>query len=345
MSHQLNVGIIGCGYWGKNYVRLFNEMLETNVSVVCDKNPQVERSICERYSNVAFTTEYDDVLNMPEVDAVVIATTATQHYDVAQACLQAGKHVLIEKPITSNSLDGDELVRLAAQNNVKLMVGHIYLFNSAIQQAKQYLGDPQLGKLHYIYTQRTNLGPIRDDVNVSWDLAPHDISILNYFMDSAPEWVNAVGQNLSSSHHVDVVFITLGYPNGTIGHIHVSWADPSKVRDIVIVGSQRRIYLNDMDPQEPIRIFERGLQPSAEQTELENRFTIRDGDIISPRVKLSEPLRAQCQHFVDCVVNDKPILTHGASGVDVVRVLEAIDESIASGGQRIVLNQLAEAVH
>lgn len=341
MAKELKIAVVGCGYWGQHYVRLFNELNQSIVVAVCDKNPAVRDNIIARYPHIEFTTNHQDLVSRDDIDAVVIATIATQHHTVAKDCLIAGKHVLVEKPITSTAEQGLELVRLAEQKRVKLMVGHVYLYNTAVQQAKTYMHDASLGQLHYVYTQRTNLGPIRHDVNVVWDLAPHDISILNYLMDAPPIWVSAIGHNLSTSPYVDVSFITLGYPNNIIGHIHVSWADPSKVRDIVIVGSQRRIYLNDLDPQEPIRIFERGLQPSAIEYNLENRFTIRDGDIISPRVKLREPLREQCQHFVDCILNNQIPLSHGRNGLEVVQVLEAIDESIAANGQRI---QLLESV-
>lgn len=335
MTEKLKIALIGCGYWGQNYLRLFNDLPSTEVSLVCDQNPSIRNKVLDKYPETDFSLDYQDAVSRNDIDAIVIATITTQHFHIARDAILAGKHVLIEKPMTSTAAEGDQLVRLAAEHNVKLMVGHIYLYNSAIQAAKTYLHDPLLGQLHYLYTQRTNLGPIRHDVNVVWDLAPHDISILNYFMDSEPEWVSAVGQNLSNSEHADVAFVTLGYHNNVVGHIHVSWADPSKVRDVVIVGSQRRIYLNDMDPQEPIRIFERGLEPSAEDESIENRFTIRDGDIISPRLKLSEPLRAQAQHFISAIKNDTVPISDGKNGASVVRVLEAIDKSIKLQGQRV----------
>lgn len=342
MEAKLNVALIGCGYWGKNYLRLLNDLEDSNVVMVCDQNPAVKDTYLAKYPEIEFTTNHQDVVNRDDIDAVVIATITTEHYNIAADCIRAGKHALIEKPLTSTAAQGEELVTLAEEHGVKLMVGHIYLYNSAIQRAKEIMHDERLGQLHYLYTQRTNLGPIRHDVNVAWDLAPHDISILNYFMDAEPEWVSAVGHNLSTSEHADVAFITMGYPGNVVGHIHVSWADPSKVRDVVIVGSQRRIYLNDMDPQEPIRIFERGLEPSAHDTTIENRFTIRDGDIISPRLKMSEPLRAECQHFIDCVVNDETPLSHGESGASVVRVLEAIDKSIERNGARVMVGASEE---
>lgn len=345
MSKKLNIALIGCGYWGKNYLRLFEESYQTNIALVCDKNPRVQDMVASNYPGVEFSTDYRAAVANWEIDAAVVATVTEQHYAIAKDLIAAGKHVLIEKPMTTKASEGRHLIELARERNVKLMVGHIYLYNSAIQQAKQYLKESDLGKLHYFYTQRTNLGPIRHDVNVVWDLAPHDVSILNYFMDSDPLWVSAVGQNLSSSKHADVAFIVLGYPDNVVGHIHVSWADPSKVRDVVIVGSHRRIYLNDMDPQEPIRIFERGLEPSAEDTALENRFTIRDGDIISPRVKLSEPLREQCNHFVNAILQDREPISNGQNGVSVVQVLEAIDQSMQDNGRRINIGEQMEVVY
>lgn len=342
---KINVALIGCGYWGKNYLRLFNDMPEATVLAVCDKNEQIKAMVDEKSPHTLFTTDYRDVLNMADVDAVIIATITTSHYEIAKACITAGKHVLLEKPMTSTAAEGRALVRLAKEYNVKVMVGHIYMYNSAVQYAKQYLNNGDFGQLHYLYTQRTNLGPIRNDVGVVWDLAPHDISILNYLLDATPIWASAVGQNLSSNPQVDVAFITLGYPDNVVGHIHVSWADPNKVRDVTVVGSQRRIYLNDMDPQEPVRIFERGLEPSATDKNIENRFTIRDGDIISPRLSLSEPLREQAYEFINSILDDTEPLSNGENGVAVLSVLEAIERSMKQYGHRVEVTTALEVAH
>ncbi len=339
MSSPIGVAIIGTGYWGKHYVRLFGEIPTTEVVAVCDKSEAARNNIAARYPDVNLYEDFRDVLALDSVDAIVIATTATHHYDIAKECIAAGKHLLVEKPITIENAHAEDLVRLAAEHNTKLMVGHVYMYNSAIRQAKAYIDEGQMGQMYYVYTQRTNLGPIRNDVNAVWDLAPHDISILNYLMGSAPTWVSAVTHKISSSEFEDVGFINLVYPNSVMGHIHVSWADPSKVRDVVIVGSQQRVYIDDLNALEPIRIFEKGLQTSATDHTLENRFTIRDGAIISPRIQLREPLREQCMHFIDCITNDKKPLSDGQNGLEVVQVLNAIDASIAAHGERVTLGE------
>jgi predicted dehydrogenase len=214
------------------------------------------------------------------------------------------------------------------------MAGHTFIYNSGIRKIKDYVDQGEVGRVYYIYSSRTNLGPIRHDVNALWDLAPHDVAIFNYLLDSVPAWVSAIGARVLKNRREDVGFISLGYPNGIVGHIHVSWADPNKVREVVVVGSDKRIAFNDLNPIEQVRIFEKSVWADEEEASSygEYHFLVRDGNIISPRIEVSEPLKNQCTHFLDCVARGGRPLTGGREGRDVVRVMEAIDRSLKRGG-------------
>jgi len=336
VAAPLRIAVVGCGYWGMNYVRIFNELLESRLVAICDGRSERLREVGSRFPGVQLTTQVDDIIAHEEVDAVVVCTEATSHYQVARRLLLAGKHLLIEKPLTTTSADAQSLIDLAEQQSAILMVGHTFVFNSGIQKVKEYVKMGQ-GRVYYLYARRTNLGPIRHDVNALWDLAPHDIAIFNYFLDSAPEWVSAVGGKVLRNCRHDVGFISLGYPGNILGHIHVSWADPDKAREVVVVRSDRRIVFNDLNGIEQVRVFEKGIR-TVEEEPLnygEFRFEIRDGDIISPRIKPSEPLKNQCRHFLECVRLGQRPVSGGVEGRDVVRVLEAVNRSMECNGQQV----------
>jgi predicted dehydrogenase len=268
--------------------------------------------------------------------AMVISTPTSSHYEIAKACLQAGKHVLVEKPLATTVEHCEELIQLATRAKRVLMVGHTFLYNAGIKKLKEIISKEEFGKMYYLHATRTNLGPIRQDVNAAWDLAPHDIAIFDYVLGALPTHVSAVGSILLENKWEDVVFSTLTYPDNVIGNIHVSWADPNKVREIVVVGSSQRIVFDDMNNLERIRVFEKGIAPELEAGSYgEFRLLMRDGDIISPKVEASEPLKNQALHFLDCVANDKIPLTDGKNGLDVVRVLIAIDESLRKQGSPV----------
>ncbi len=249
----------------------------------------------------------------------------------------AGKHVLVEKPMTTNIEQAQRLAEVVEKTQKVLLVGHIFLYNSGIRKMKEYITDENFGQIYYLSATRTNLGPIRHDVNVVWDLAPHDVSIFGYLLDAQPLWVSATGSKALKNDRYDVTFITLGYPNGVIGNIRVSWIDPNKVREIVVVGSQKRIVFDDLNNQEIIRIFEKGVslvgQPDSYGEFL--RFAVRDGDIISPKIDITEPLKNQCRHFLDCIINNCTPLTGIQNGQDVVRIITAIHKSLAKNGSSI----------
>jgi predicted dehydrogenase len=346
IAYPLRIAVVGCGYWGMNYVRIFNELLESRLVTICDGRSERLLEVGGRFPGVHLVTNVEDVASDPEVDAVVVCTEATTHYDVTRRILSAGKHVLVEKPLTTTTADAQELIALAESKSAVLMVGHTFVFNAGIQKVKEYVQAGN-GRVYYLYARRTNLGPIRHDVNALWDLAPHDVAIFNYLLDSVPEWVSAVGGKVLRNCRHDVGFISLGYPGNIIGHIHVSWADPDKAREVVIVRSDRRIVFNDLNGVEQVRVFEKGVSTLEEEplNYGESRFEIRDGDIVSPRIKPTEPLKNQCRHFLECVRQGQRPISSGAEGREVVSVLEAVNRSIECKGQQVEVERNNHYAH
>ncbi len=345
-SRPMGIAVIGCGYWGMNYVRIFNELTESRVVAVCEQSPERLKEIARRFPNVYLTTQIEDVISQPDVQAVIVCTEATSHFNVTRRLLLAGKHVLVEKPLTTTSSDAQKLIELADSQSATLMVGHTFIFNAGVRKVKEYVQQDS-GRVYYLYARRTNLGPIRRDVNALWDLAPHDIAIFNYLLNSTPGWVSAIGGKVLGNCRDDVGFISLGYPNNVLAHVHVSWADPDKAREVVVVKSDRRIVFNDLNGVEQVRVFEKGVSPVEEEplNYGEFRFQIRDGDIVSPRVEPAEPLKNQCRHFLECVRTGKSPLSNGTDGRDVVRVLEAMNRSIELKGLQVLVEDQADYVH
>ena len=331
---MISIAVIGCGSWGINYVRVFSEIPDSKVLLVCDISEGRLRVVRERYPLVGTTTNWEEALTNKWVDAIVVATNATSHFQVARQCLLSGKHVLVEKPLATTVADVEALIQTAEERKVILMVGHTFLYNAGIRKVKELISTNDFGRVYYLHATRTNMGPIRDDVNALWDLASHDVSIFNYLLDEQPEWVSAVGsQRLSNDRH-DIGFATLNYPGGIIGNIHASWLDPNKVREVVVVGSKRRIVFDDLNNIERVRIFEKGVSPAELEADSfgEFRLLVRDGDIISPWVETSEPLRNEASHFLECITTGKPPFTDGRNGLEVVRAMSAIDESLRQNG-------------
>jgi predicted dehydrogenase len=328
------VAVIGAGYWGTNYIRIFGELGDARVVVVCDSRgdrlDEVRRTL-----PVKVTDDPAEAVTAPEIDAVAIVTDASTHRHLAGMALEAGKHVLVEKPLATTSKDASELIHLAENNGRTLMVGHTFLYNPGVRAVKEYVAAGELGDIYYLYSQRTSLGPIRSDVNAIWDLAPHDIAILDYLLDLTPDWVSAVGANPVRHGPEDVGFITLGYPGGIVGHVHVSWADPNKVRTVVVVGSEKRVVFNDMDSVEQVRVFEKGVKQVDDSNSArrgEQTLQVRDGAIMSPPIPALEPLKNQCGSFIHAIRGRETPITDGTQGREVVRVLEAVDKSIARHG-------------
>jgi predicted dehydrogenase len=336
-SSRVGTAVIGCGYWGMNYVRVLSELPECQLIAACDQRHDRLLEVSSRFPRVRVSTCVGDVIRDPQVDAIVICTEATTHYAVSSACISAGKHVLVEKPIATTLHHAEELTALAESNSVTLMVGHTFIYNSGITKVKEFITNPR-ADVYYLYARRTNLGPIRRDVNALWDLATHDIAIFNYLLESGPSWVSAVGGKVLRNCREDVGFVTLGYGGNILGHIHVSWADPNKARETVVVCSDKRIVFNDLNSLEQVRVFKKGVCLIDDEKPMnygEYRLQIRDGDILSPRLEIAEPLKEQCRHYIHCVNTGEPPLTGGQAGVEVLRVLEAIDRSIRMQGTRV----------
>jgi predicted dehydrogenase len=336
---QLGVLVVGCGYWGRNYVRIFQEMPSTRVVAVCDQSLDRLGSIAAEFPGVKLVQDLEVALTLPEVECAVVATPATTHFEVASKCIEASIPVLVEKPLTTDSEKAEELTRLARSRDVTLMVGHTFVYNAAVGKVREYMDSGSLGDVYYMYARRTSLGPIRTDVNALWDLASHDVSIFTHLLGCDPEWVSAIGSRVLRNEREDVGFVSIGYPGGIVAHVHVSWADPNKTRELVVVGSNKQVVFNDLNTLERVRVFSRGVTMVAPENPSygEFMFQLRDGDIVSPLIEASEPLKNECAHFVDCVCTGRDPITDGRAGTSAVRVMEAIDQSIAMRGAPVPL--------
>jgi len=329
----ITVNCIGLGHWGPNLARLFAVNPLSRLGTVCDLSEDrlalVKRNIPAQFqcSRDGMATATD-----PAADAVVIATPTHTHFELAQAALQSGKHVLVEKPICQTSKEAEELVKIAAQYNRILAVGHVFLFNNGIRHVKKLISSGELGKIRYIYSTRTNLGPIRSDVNAFWDLAAHDVSILNYWLDAEAESVSATGAAYLNPEVEDVVVANFVYPGKVLGCVHASWLNPKKVRDIVVVGEQKMVVWNDMDLAEPVRVYHKSVDVTREETYSDTfgkfRMQVRNGDVVIPKVNAGEPLDAECTHFLECIAKGQQPVNDGHNGVKVLRALEAADRSL-----------------
>ena len=341
MTTPLRTALIGFGYWGPNYARVLNELPDTVLAAVCDANDDRLAVVRRRYRLTATCTRLADLWSRDDVDAVVIATPASTHEALVRDALEHDRHVLVEKPMALTVGAAEALCRLAASTRRVLMVGYTFLYNGGVRKMKEYMAPEQFGQVYYLHATRTNLGPIRQDVDAVWDLAPHDVAIFNYLLDEQPVWVSAVGARVLRTSREDIAFATLGYSNEVLGNIHVSWTDPNKVREVVAVGSRRRLVFNDLNDVERVRVFERGVSVGEAVAESYGEFKllVRDGDIISPKVPASEPLKNQCQEFADAVASGRQPLASGEFGVGVIRTLAAIEASMRDRGAAVGVNE------
>lgn len=340
---KINVAVIGCGYWGPNLIRNFNQISSCGMSTCCDLEDCKLERMMGLYSTVKPTKNYEDILHDRKIDAVAIATPVFTHFHLAKQCLLHGKHVFIEKPIASSSSECLELIRLAEQKRKVLMVGHTFEYTAAVKKIKEIIESGELGEIFYITTLRVNLGLFQPDINVIWDLAPHDISIILYILGMQPESVNAQGKAHYKAEIEDVATLTLNFENGVIAFIHNSWLDPNKIRRTTIVGSKKMLVYDDVAPQEKIKIYDKGVDaPSYYDTFGEFHFAYRYGDIYSPRIEDYEPLRFECEHFLECVREGKTPKTDGHNGLRVVSVLEAASESLKNDGKAIPIINLSK---
>ena len=337
MKRPVRTALIGFGYWGPNYARVLNELPGAELAVVCDRNPERLTLVRDRYRAVETCESVERVFQRDDLDAVVIATPASTHAALVRSALEHGRHVLVEKPMALDIAASETLCDLAASANRVLMVGYTFLYNAGVRKMKEYMGPEPFGQMYYLHATRTNLGPIRQDVNAVWDLAPHDIAIFNYLLDEQPLWASAIGTRVLRTNRDDIAFATLGYKNDVVGNIHVSWSDPNKVREVVAVGSRRRIVFDDLNDVERVRVFERGVSVGEAIADSYGEFKllVRDGDIVSPRIVPSEPLKNQCAEFFDAIGSGKTPVANCRFGLAVIRTLAAIEESMRCRGAAI----------
>ena len=335
---MIRVAVIGAGHWGPNLIRNFHNRPVSETVWIVDRDPARLADVHARFPDARISDRAEDALGDPKVDAVVVATPTSTHYPLAKAALQQHKHVLVEKPLATASQQGLELAELAERHRRVLMVGHVFVYNAGIRKVKTYLDDDALGRIYYVSMVRTNLGPIRHDVNAAWDLASHDLSFVNYWLGTEPLSATACGGTWINVGIEDAVFATLRYPNDVLVNLHVSWLNPRKARDITVVGETRMLTFDDMNLSEPVRIYDKHvtddrIKPAYVDSFASFRASIREGDITIPRVALGEPLKAECEHFLDCISSGRTPLTDALSGVAVVRALEAIQRSARAGGR------------
>lgn len=330
---MLQIGLIGTGYWGPNIARSFELTGKAKIRWLCDLDREKLDYIAPKYPHAKATSEVQDLLSDDALNAVAISTPSSAHFELAKKALLANKHVLVEKPITLKSDDAAQLTRLAQEQKQVLMVGHVFEYNATIRALKDLIASDELGELHYLNFERTNLGPVRTDVNALWDLASHDISIMCYLLDSCPENVTARGQAFLNGGNEDAVFSTFTFAGGTVAHIHASWLNPRKVREITVVGSKKMAIWNDLDLQSPIRIYDKRIAWPNEipDTFLAYKTVVVDGGVFIPKVTHNQPLQAECEHFIECVEQGNQPLTDGYNGLRVVRALEAATVSMKNG--------------
>ncbi len=333
-----NVSVIGCGYWGPNLIRNLSSLPDCRVKSVCDLDDASLQRVKNLYPNVITTRDLADVVEDPEVDAVAIATPVRSHFPLASSCLEHGKHVFIEKPMAASVAECQGLVDLAARQGLTLMVGHTFLYSGPIRRIKEIVDAGELGEVLYVSSRRLNLGLFQRDINVAWDLAPHDISIILYVLGQRPASVGCQG----SAHIVDgiedVSNITMNFDSGVFAMIQSSWLDPNKVRETTFVGTRKMLVYDDIEPNEKIKIYDKRVEaPPHYDTFAEFQYSYHYGDMYAPFVRQVEPLRLECQHFIECMQTGATPLTDGHNGMDVVRVLEAANTSLCDGGGVVTL--------
>ncbi len=333
-----NAAVIGCGYWGPNLVRNLSSLESVTMRMVCDKNRERLEHLGKLYPQIETTTEVGRILDDPLIDMVAIATPVSTHYAIAAECLKKGKNIFVEKPLATSSAECKKLIRLAEDCSRVLMVGHTFVYTQTVRKIKEIVDSGEIGEVMYVCCRRLNLGLFQKDINVAWDLAPHDLSIILYIMNEKPLSVNCQGQAHVSHAVEDVTIISLTFPNGGFAMIQSSWIDPRKVREITIVGTKKMIVYDDTEPLEKIKIYDKHVQvPPHYDTFAEFQYSYHYGDILSPFVREVEPLKIECQHFVDCVEKAARPDSSGYEGLTVVEILEAATESLKRGGGTVQL--------
>jgi len=331
---MLRIGQIGVGYWGPNLLRNFFDLKNVEVSKVVDKSPEKLNSIKQKYGSIKTGEDIKEIIDDKEIDAVIVSTPADLHYEMVKKVLLSGKHCFVEKPLALKTTEAKELVKIADERGLILMVGHVFLYNAAVIELKKRISSGELGKIYYIYSQRLNLGKVRSDVNALWNFAPHDISIVLFLMEKMPVTVSASGMSCIQDGIEDVVFMNMKFDDGTISHFHVSWLDPNKTRIMTVIGSKKMIIYDDASDYK-IQIFDKGIDINSKDNYMGNfdsfgkyQLIKRAGDILIPKIDFVEPLKSEALHFVECIEKGQKPLSDGENGLQVTRIIEAAMESI-----------------
>ena len=336
----INIGVVGCGYWGPNLIRNFRALQDCRMRVICDQDVNRLKQLKTLYPEVQTETDFEKTIADKHLDAIVIATPVRFHYKMAKAALEAGKHVFIEKPMASSSAECEELNSIAQSKGLTMMIGHTFLYSAPVRKIKEIVKSGDIGQIQYISSRRLNLGLYQKDINVAWDLAPHDISIILYIMEQSPLSVNCRGNCHITPGIEDVTSMALNFPNNQLATIHNSWLDPRKVREMTIVGTRRMIVYDDVEPLEKIKIYDARVdRPPHYNTFAEFTYSYHYGDIYVPYVKQEEPLKIECQHFLDCIGTGATPISNGDHGLELVKILEASSQSLKDQGAAVHLNE------
>ena len=333
---MIRIGVIGYGYWGPNIVRNFSGIDGAQVVMVCDMNPDLLNKVKKAYPAVKTVSDPAEMLTSPDVDAVAVITPVFTHFDLAKRALENGKHVFVEKPFTSTVAQAEELVEIAGRKNLTIMVDHTFLFTGAVRKIKQFIDDQTLGNLHYFDSTRVNLGLFQHDVNVVWDLAPHDFSVMDFLIKEKPTALVATGQTHYSGFE-DVAYVTVYFENNMIAHFNVNWLSPVKLRTTLLGGDKKMLVWNDLDADEKIKIYDKGVDVMSRESVYDLLVSYRSGDVWVPKVPQTEALKLEAEYFVDCVTNSKIPINDGLAGLRVVKMLEATNASINDRGRLINL--------
>lgn len=331
---MLRFGVIGYGYWGPNIVRNLRTLEGCQVVGICDQSSTARKRIQAAHPDVPVHSDSRDLVNSPDVDAIAVITPVWTHYELTKAALENGKHVFVEKPFTSTTEQAEELVNLAEQKNLRIMVDHTFLFTGAVRKIKQLLHEGTLGKLYYYDSTRVNLGLFQHDCNVIWDLAPHDLSIMNHLLSDDAEAISATGQTHLNGHE-DIAFITAYFPDKMIAHINVNWLSPVKVRTTLIGGEKRMLVWNDLAADEKLKIYDKGVDVKSQEGVYNLLVSYRSGDMWAPQLEQVEALRLELEYFVECIKKSKSPFNNGCAGLKVVRMLEAASESLCKRGELV----------
>jgi predicted dehydrogenase len=344
MENNVNIGVIGYGYWGPNLVRNFSEIPQATVRMVSDFKPELLAKVQARYPTIQVTTDCQDIFSDPKIDAVVIATPVSTHFDLALAALKAGKHVLVEKPMTVSTEEALRLMDEAERRNRVLMVDHTFVYTGAVRKMQELVASGELGSIYYYDSVRVNLGLFQHDINVLWDLAVHDLSIMNYVLQAKPYAVSATGMSHVPGGLENISYLTLFFENSLIAHIHVNWLAPVKVRRTLIGGSQKMIVFDDLEPSEKVKVYDSGITINGKpESVYQMLIGYRTGDMWAPKLDMTEALRAEGMHFIQCIQNSDRPITDGAAGLQVVKILEAATQSMKNQGRLVELNAVEVA--